>query len=320
MSSDVEEYQEVVDKYFYAPEKNIVAEARQLAKVQYSSELIQIQRKEKDEFNAMLTKVSGGALYEITKTMAETLQIKMNKINLEMKRMKDLFRLNRQKIKTNKADLRIKMKEIQQDELKRTHQLDTFVDYVATKEFKHIMFKCWVTYRNARKFRKEIQNFCQKYRTRRLQDKVFHEWKYMISKWGIEMRLKKKYEYDLNYYKEEHLHVIALLQENIKHVEEEILRKRQARKEFSFNLSRNLLKTISNLSMEVVSLNQYAIKDKEMANELESANILIKQKLKELENIKITITLEEEEEKKEMQNKSGIFSTNIVKSSFVGNQ
>ena len=32
-----------------------------------------------------------------------------------MKRMKDLFRLNRQKIKTNKADLRIKMKEIQQD-------------------------------------------------------------------------------------------------------------------------------------------------------------------------------------------------------------
>jgi hypothetical protein len=85
MSSDVEEYQEVVDKYFYAPEKNIIAEARQLAKVQYSSELIQIQRKEKDEFNAMLTKVSGGALYEITKTMAETLQIKMNKINLEVK-------------------------------------------------------------------------------------------------------------------------------------------------------------------------------------------------------------------------------------------
>ena len=85
MSSDVEEYQEVVDKYFYAPEKNIIAEARQLATVQYSNELIQIQRKEKDEFNAMLTKVSGGALYEITKTMAETLQIKMNKINLEVK-------------------------------------------------------------------------------------------------------------------------------------------------------------------------------------------------------------------------------------------
>jgi hypothetical protein len=40
----------------------------------------------------------------------------------------------------------------------------------------------------------------------------------------------------------------------------------------------------------------------------------------ELENIKITITLEEEEEKKEMQNKSGLFSTNVVKSSFVGNQ
>ncbi len=74
--------------------------------------------------------------------------------------------------------------------------------------------------------------------------------------------------------------MIALLQENIKNVEEEILKKRQARKEFSYNLSRNLLKTISNLSMEVVSLNQYAIKDKDMANDLEATNILIKQKLK----------------------------------------
>ena len=32
-----------------------------------------------------------------------------------MKRMKDLFKLNRQKLKTNKADLKQKMKEIQQE-------------------------------------------------------------------------------------------------------------------------------------------------------------------------------------------------------------
>ena len=43
--------------------------------------------------------------------------------------------------------------------MKRTHQLDTFVDYVAIKEFKHIMFRCWVMYKNARKFRKEVLGF-----------------------------------------------------------------------------------------------------------------------------------------------------------------
>jgi len=36
----------------------------------------------------------------------------------------------------------------------------------------------------------------------------------------------------------------------------------------------------------------------------------------DLEKIKISITLEEEEEKKEPQGKSGIFSTTVVKSSF----
>jgi hypothetical protein len=78
----------------------------------------------------------------------------------------------------------------------------------------------------------------------------------------------------------EFLGVIALLQENIKNVEDQILKKRQARKEFSFNLSRNLLKTISNLSMEVVSLNQFAIKDKELSNELDQINLQVKQRLK----------------------------------------
>lgn len=112
----------------------------------------------------------------------------------------------------------------------------------------------------------------------------------MVTQWGIQLKLKKRYEEDLNNYKEgnevevcyllEYLNVIALLQENIKNAENQIAKKRQARKEFSFNLSRNLLKTISNLSMEVVSLNQFAIKDKEIGNELENINAQVKQKLK----------------------------------------
>ena len=41
---------------------------------------------------------------------------------------------------------------------------------------------------------------------------------------------------------------------------EELIRiKKSAKAEFTYSLSRNLLKTISNLSMEVVSLNQVVI-------------------------------------------------------------
>lgn len=316
MSSDVEEHQEVVDKYYYAPELNKIAPARQLAVIDYSRDLVKLHKKDKDGFGSFARKVTDGAFNEIANFTADSLQTKLTDINIEMKRLKDLFKLNRQKLKTNKADLGIKMKEIQQEELKRTNQLDSVVDAIARKQLKAVTFRSWVIFRNAKKFRRDIIEFCTKYRTRRLQDKTFNEWKYMITKFGIEMKLKKKYEQDLNMYKEEHLHVIALMQENIKNVEDEILRKRQARKEFSYNLSRNLLKTISNLSMEVVSLNQYAIKDKDMANELEAQNILIKQKLKDLENIKISITLEEEEEKQAPQSKSAIFSTTVVKSSF----
>ena len=60
--------------------------------------------------------------------------------------------------------------------------------------------------------------------------------------------------------KKEYLEMIALLQTNIKKLDEEIYTRRLARKEFSFNLNRNILKTISNLSMDVVSLNQSSIK------------------------------------------------------------
>jgi len=99
---------------------------------------------------------------------------------------------------------------------------------------------------------------------------------------------------DLNAYKEEYLEMIALLQTNIKQMDDEIYNRRLARKEFSFNLSRNLLKTISNLSMDVVSLNQYSIKDKETSTELDLMNATIKAKLKELDKFKLTVQVEEE--------------------------
>ena len=75
-----------------------------------------------------------------------------------MKRLKDLFKLNRQKLKVNKADLKERMKDIQAEELKRISQLDHFVDHVARKELKQIVFRCWVVFRNAKKFRRNVRS------------------------------------------------------------------------------------------------------------------------------------------------------------------
>lgn len=85
MSSDIEEYQEVVDKYYYAPEKNIIAAARQLAHIEYSKELVKVQRKDKDDFGSFVQTITNGTLNEINKAMAESIQVKLGKVNLEVK-------------------------------------------------------------------------------------------------------------------------------------------------------------------------------------------------------------------------------------------
>jgi len=84
MSSDVEEHQEVVDKYYYAPAENKVAAARQLAHIEYSKELVKIQRNDRDQFTSFVQDVSAVALQDITKVMGENIQRKLNDIHIEV--------------------------------------------------------------------------------------------------------------------------------------------------------------------------------------------------------------------------------------------
>jgi len=49
--------------------------------------------------------------------------------------------------------------------------------------------------------------------------------------------------------------MVKMLRTKIGEAEDLIAIKRNAKAEFSYSLSRNLLKTISNLSMEVITLN-----------------------------------------------------------------
>lgn len=58
--------------------------------------------------------------------------------------------------------------------------------------------------------------------------------------------------------------IIDILKNKITDTEDMIKIKRAAKGEFAYALSKNLLKTISNLSMEVMSLNQISLKDGEV--------------------------------------------------------
>jgi hypothetical protein len=88
--------------------------------------------------------------------------------------------------------------------------------------------------------------------------------------------------------------------------------KRAAKGEFAFALSKNLLKTISNLSMEVMSLNQMSLKDGECdENEtrkfMKSVDSVINDKLSKVREYKRTILGENEDEEKGKKKKKITF-------------
>lgn len=79
--------------------------------------------------------------------------------------------------------------------------------------------------------------------------------------------------------------------------------KRAAKGEFAFALSKNLLKTISNLSLEVMSLNQMSLRDGEAEESdtkqfMENVDQVISDKLGKVREYKRSLLGEEEEGKK----------------------
>ncbi len=84
MSSDVEEHQEIVDKYYYAPSENKVAAARQLANIEYSRELVKLQRNDRDNFQSFVKNVTNTNLQQISQVFAENVQHRLNDVNIEV--------------------------------------------------------------------------------------------------------------------------------------------------------------------------------------------------------------------------------------------
>ena len=90
---------------------------------------------------------------------------------------------------------------------------------------------------------------------------------------GYENTVRRQTEKDITSIHEQYQSIIDILKMKIGETDEMIKVKRAAKGQFAFALSKNLLKTISNLSLEVMSLNQMSLRDGE-CDENETKNFM----------------------------------------------
>ena len=107
--------------------------------------------------------------------------------------------------------------------------------------------------------------------------------------------------------------IIDILKNKITDTEDMIKIKRAAKGEFAYALSKNLLKTISNLSMEVMSLNQISLKDGEADERqtrkfMKEIDTVIEQKLKNVREFKKTVCQIEDDPRKANKKKKITFA------------
>lgn len=118
---------------------------------------------------------------------------------------------------------------------------------------------------------------------------------------GYEQTVRRETERDIQSIHEQYQSIIDILKNKIRETDEMVKVKRAAKGEFAFALSKNLLKTISNLSLEVMSLNQMSLRDGE-ADEHETRKFMktvdsvIGDKLAQVRQYKQALLGAEEEE------------------------
>lgn len=115
---------------------------------------------------------------------------------------------------------------------------------------------------------------------------------------GYESTVRRETEKDIASIHEQYQNIIDILKTKICETDDMIKVKKAAKGEFSFALSKNLLKTISNLSLEVMSLNQMSLRDGECdENEtkkfMKTVDGVISEKLGKVREYKRTILGEE---------------------------
>ncbi|KAM3147340.1 hypothetical protein pb186bvf_000591 [Paramecium bursaria] len=159
-----------------------------------------------------------------------------------------------------------------------------------------------------RKIHRRKQNIdAQGFYEKKLYNKVFYPWRSMSHLTGYQNLLINQAQKELKNVQQQFLDIIKVLKAKIAETEDQIQIKKNAKAEFSYSLSRNLLKTISNLSMEVMSLNQVTIRDNQIQNDdnskfLKDLNSVIQTKLQNVNNIREKLkSVDEVQHKKQKQ-------------------
>ena len=119
---------------------------------------------------------------------------------------------------------------------------------------------------------------------RNLMKKSFFPWRTLTYKDGYANSVRREAEKDIVNIHEQYQSIIEILKTKINETDEIIRVKKAAKGEFAYALSKNLLKTISNLSLEVMNLNQMTLKDGEWAEDetnkfMSEVDTVIKDKL-----------------------------------------
>lgn len=109
--------------------------------------------------------------------------------------------------------------------------------------------------------------------------------KYRLTyKEGYANTVRREAEKDIANIHEQYQNIIEILKTKINETDDIIRVKKAAKGEFAYALSKNLLKSISNLSMEVMNLNQMSLRDGEWAENstkdfMAEVDTVIKEKL-----------------------------------------
>lgn len=115
---------------------------------------------------------------------------------------------------------------------------------------------------------------------------------------GYEQTVRRETEKDIQSIHEQYQSIIDILKAKIIETDDMVKVKRAAKGEFAFALSKNLLKTISNLSLEVMSLNQMSLKDGESDEQetrrfMKTVDSVISEKLSKVREYKQSLMGEE---------------------------
>lgn len=129
---------------------------------------------------------------------------------------------------------------------------------------------------------------------RNLIKKSFFPWRTICYKDGYENFVKRQTQRDIRSIHEQYGSIIEILKQKIYETDEMIRVKKAAKGEFAYALSKNLLKTISNLSLEVMSLNQVTLKDQQFDesathNFMAQINSVIHEKLERVHEYRATL-------------------------------